>query len=161
MKFHLSGICVLFAVGGFSAAAQSMKIEPLPIVLPKSPFEGTPERRPCAKAGDRSGVPHISWYAQDNWKVRPHLTLNLGVRFSWYQPPYDNKGPASFFNPGLFDPSNGAGQTGSAIFNNFTSLTVTNNLRPAGSTSVLGTYFGEDNAARDTRVVQVAGKLYS
>ena len=55
---------------------------------------------------------------------------------------------------------NGAGQTGSAIFNNFTGLAVTNNVRPAGSTSVLGTYFGEYNGARDMRILQVAAKLY-
>jgi Carboxypeptidase regulatory-like domain/TonB-dependent Receptor Plug Domain len=55
---------------------------------------------------------------------------------------------------------NGAGQTGNAIFSNFTGLTVTNNLRPAGSTSVLGTYFGEYNAARDMRIIQVAAKFY-
>jgi hypothetical protein len=55
---------------------------------------------------------------------------------------------------------NGAGQTGAAIFNNFTNLGVTNNLRPAGGTQVLGTYFGEFNGARDMRIVQLAVKLY-
>ena len=55
---------------------------------------------------------------------------------------------------------NGSGQTGSAIFNNFTSLAVTNNVRPAGSASVLGTYFGEFNSARDMRIVQLAIMLY-
>jgi hypothetical protein len=43
---------------------------------------------------------------------------------------------------------------------NVTNPTITNNLRPSGSTSVLGTYFGEYSAARDMRVVQVAVKLY-
>jgi len=56
--------------------------------------------------------------------------------------------------------TNAAGQTGSAIFNNFTGLTVTNNLRPAASAAVLGTFFGERNAARDMRVIQLAVKLY-
>ena len=56
--------------------------------------------------------------------------------------------------------TNGAGQTGSAIFNNYTGLTVTNNLRPAGSTAVLGTFFGEYNAARDPRILQLAAKVY-
>ncbi|HYI97444.1 MAG TPA: hypothetical protein VEX68_28160, partial [Bryobacteraceae bacterium] len=55
---------------------------------------------------------------------------------------------------------NGAGQSGAAIFNNFTNLSVTNSIRPAGNTSVLGTYFGEYNAARDMRIIQVAVKLY-
>jgi outer membrane receptor protein involved in Fe transport len=56
--------------------------------------------------------------------------------------------------------TNGAGQTGGAILNNFTDLRVTNNLRPSGSTAVLGTYFGEYNAARDMRIIQLAVKFY-
>jgi outer membrane receptor protein involved in Fe transport len=56
--------------------------------------------------------------------------------------------------------TNGAGQTGGAIFNNFTDLRVTNNVRPAGSTSVLGTFFGEYNGARDPRIIQLAVKFY-
>ena len=56
--------------------------------------------------------------------------------------------------------TNGAGQTGNAIFGNFTNLTVTNNLRPAGSAAVLGTFFGEFNGARDMRIIQLAVKFY-
>ena len=56
--------------------------------------------------------------------------------------------------------TNAAGQTGSAIFNNFTGLTVTNNTRPAGNTSVLGSFFGEYNATRDPRIIQLGLKLY-
>lgn len=55
---------------------------------------------------------------------------------------------------------NAAGQTGNSIFSNFTGLAVTNNVRPAGGTAVLGTYFGEYNAARDMRIIQVAAKFY-
>ncbi len=55
---------------------------------------------------------------------------------------------------------NGAGQAGNAIFSNFSGLAVTNNVRPAGSTAVLGTYFGEHNAARDMRILQIAAKFY-
>ena len=39
-------------------------------------------------------------------------------------------------------------------------LTVTNNTRPANSTQVLGTYFGEYNATRDPRIIQLGVKLY-
>jgi hypothetical protein len=56
--------------------------------------------------------------------------------------------------------TNAAGQTGGAIFNNYTGLTVTNNTRPAGNTSVLGTFFSEYNGARDPRIIQVAAKFY-
>jgi hypothetical protein len=56
--------------------------------------------------------------------------------------------------------TNAAGQTGTAIFNNYTGLTITNNPRPAGNGSVLGTFFGEYNAARDPRILQLAAKFY-
>jgi hypothetical protein len=56
--------------------------------------------------------------------------------------------------------TNAAGQTGSAIFNSYTGLTVTNNLRPSGNTAVLGTYFGEHSAANAMRVIQLAAKFY-
>jgi hypothetical protein len=56
--------------------------------------------------------------------------------------------------------TNAAGQTGSAIFNNLTGLVPTNNLRPAGSASVLGTYFGEHNGANAMRVIQLGVKFY-
>ena len=55
---------------------------------------------------------------------------------------------------------NAAGQTGNTIFSNFTGLAVTNNVRPSGNSSVLGTYFGEYNGARDMRIIQVAAKFY-
>src|SRR5205085_1747540 len=45
----------------------------------------------------------VSWFLQDSWKISPRLTLDLGVRFSWYQPVYNAVGPATFFNPTLFD----------------------------------------------------------
>ena len=56
--------------------------------------------------------------------------------------------------------TNAAGQTGNAIFSNYTGLTLTNNLRPAGSAAVLGTYFGEFSGANAMRVLQLAAKFY-
>ncbi len=56
--------------------------------------------------------------------------------------------------------TNAAGQTGAAIFNNYTGLTVTNNVRPANSTAVLGSFFGEYSATRDPRIIQLGVKLY-
>jgi len=55
--------------------------------------------------------------------------------------------------------TNAAGQTGAAIFGAYTGLTVTNNTRPAGNTSALGAFFGEYNAARDPRIIQLAVKF--
>jgi hypothetical protein len=47
----------------------------------------------------------VSGYVQDTWKVSPRLTLDLGVRLSYYEPFHNNAGPESFFSPELFDPS--------------------------------------------------------
>lgn len=57
---------------------------------------------------------------------------------------------------------NGLGQAANnaQFFNNFNGLTITNNLRPAGNQALLGTFFGEYNAARDPRIIQLAAKLY-
>jgi hypothetical protein len=56
--------------------------------------------------------------------------------------------------------TNAAGATGSSIFNNFTGLKATNNIRGSSSTSVMGTYFGEHSSTAAARVVEVAVKFY-
>jgi hypothetical protein len=32
------------------------------------------------------------FYVQDNWKIRSDLTINLGVRYQYYEPPYEANG---------------------------------------------------------------------
>ncbi|MBM3783213.1 MAG: hypothetical protein FJW30_02575 [Acidobacteria bacterium] len=56
--------------------------------------------------------------------------------------------------------STSAGAIGNAVFNNFSGLRITNNLRQSGSTLPLGQFFGEYNAARDPRIIQLAVKVY-
>jgi hypothetical protein len=54
------------------------------------------------------------------------------------------------------------GATGTSVLNvpNFNQLLITNNLRPAGSTKAIGSYFGEYSGTREQRIVQLAVKLY-
>jgi outer membrane receptor protein involved in Fe transport len=40
-------------------------------------------------------------YGQDTWKVTPHLTLTLGLRYEYSQPKYDTQGRSFSYIPGL------------------------------------------------------------
>ena len=44
-------------------------------------------------------------YAQDDFRVRPNLTLNLGARYSQFRLPYDDRHMLTNFDPLLFDPA--------------------------------------------------------
>lgn len=45
------------------------------------------------------------FFAQDTWKVRPNLTLDYGVRYQYYQPPYDKNDRIGSFDTALYDRS--------------------------------------------------------
>jgi Carboxypeptidase regulatory-like domain/TonB-dependent Receptor Plug Domain len=56
-------------------------------------------------------VPYLHYvnfeaYAQDDWKVTPHLTLNLGVRYSFFPSPYDSNDTLLNFDPAAFNSAN-------------------------------------------------------
>jgi hypothetical protein len=44
-------------------------------------------------------------FVQDNWKATPRLTLNLGVRYSYYGQPWDARGQLSNFDPATYSAS--------------------------------------------------------
>jgi hypothetical protein len=45
-------------------------------------------------------------YVQDDWRVRPNLTINVGVRYSLFLQPYDAKKGFTTFDPTLYNPAN-------------------------------------------------------
>jgi len=58
-------------------------------------------------------IPHLRYvnfevYVQDDWKVTPRLTINAGVRWSYFPSPTDSNNTLTNFNPVLFNPANAA-----------------------------------------------------
>ena len=41
---------------------------------------------------------YVGGFAQDDWKVTPKMTLNIGVRYELYTQPIDSRGLGSLFN---------------------------------------------------------------
>jgi hypothetical protein len=55
-----------------------------------------------ASAGSEVGYFHqhnFMPYFQDDWRVRPKLTLNLGIRYDYYSSPMDQYGHAGYLTP--------------------------------------------------------------
>ena len=57
-------------------------------------------------------VPHLRYvnfetYVQDDWKITSRLTLNLGVRYSYFASPTDSNNTLVNFDPNLYSASDG------------------------------------------------------
>ncbi len=49
----------------------------------------------------------FAWFAQDNWKVTPKLTLNLGLRYDISEPRTERHNRMNWFDPNVVSPLNG------------------------------------------------------
>ncbi len=61
----------------------------------------------------RDIIPHLNYenieaYLQDDWKVTPRFTLNLGLRYSFFPAPSDSNNVLNNFDPSVFDPASAA-----------------------------------------------------
>jgi outer membrane receptor protein involved in Fe transport len=76
---------------------------------------------------------NIEGFVQDTWKVTPRLTLDYGIRISWYQPQYDSSLQASTFVPSAWDPAKAPRLYQPAMINNVRSAfdPVTQQVLPA------------------------------
>lgn len=48
---------------------------------------------------------NAEFYVQDTWRVNPRLTLDYGMRFSYYQPQFEERLRTGSFNPELYNPA--------------------------------------------------------
>jgi len=71
----------------------------------------------------------IEGFGQDEWRLKKNLTVNYGVRYSYYGPPWDRNGLLTNFLPSLWNPANapivtGAGNRRAGTGNNCNGLIV-------------------------------------
>lgn len=77
-------------------------------------------------------------FVQDTWKLRPNLTLDLGVRYQYYIPPYDKFDKIGSFDPTLYDRSKVVCTTPACTAFVLASTDPNNGIGIANSTSRFG-----------------------
>jgi hypothetical protein len=92
----------------------------------------------------------IEGYAQDEWRVRPSLTVYYGVRYSYFGSPYDQNGRLTNFDPSLWSAAaaplvTGAGNRVAAAGKNFCNGMIANtqNFVTSGSCVPTPSPFGK------------------
>jgi len=91
----------------------------------------------------RDGTAQARWtdlelYVGDSWKVRPHVTLEYGVRWSLTPPVYDAANAYSSFDPAFYDPALGTAVCNGIVLPKGSS----SNACPAGTGGTIGKYRG-------------------
>ena len=90
---------------------------------------------------NKDTIPHLRYvnfetYVQDDWKVTPRLTLNLGVRYSYFPSPTDSNNTLVNFIPSLYSAANAPAidpTTGSMVAGNDAATYANGLIFPAGA----------------------------
>ncbi len=109
-------------------------------------------------------------FVQDNWKATRRLTLNLGVRYSYYGQPWDANGLLSNFSPSIYSASKAPtiASTGLACFtaacsqaNSNAGLSTTSNPGAdyAGVNYINGIIYNGPNAANNNQASTYGNKV--
>jgi hypothetical protein len=78
------------------------------------------------------------FFAQDTWKARSNLTLDFGVRYQYYIPPYDKFNKIGSFDPKLYSSSKVTCSTAACSSFVIATTDANNGFGIAGSTSRFG-----------------------
>ncbi len=78
------------------------------------------------------------FFVQDTWKIRPNLTLDLGVRYQYFVPVKDRNDQIGSFDPFLYNPANAVCTTAACTAMNLALTDPNNGFGLAGSTSRFG-----------------------
>jgi outer membrane receptor protein involved in Fe transport len=84
-------------------------------------------------------------YAQDDWRLTPHLTLNLGLRYSLFRQPIDTKNELTTFDASLYSAAKAPALTSSGLLANIDALTYLNGISINGKTSPFGNKVSSEN----------------